>query len=605
MMGQRFSHPVLSCAIVGVCCLVLLTLLLSAQVIGQAEQLPVRTYTTADGLPRDFVVRIVRDSHGFLWFCTADGLSRFNGYEFTTYGVEGGLSNPHVNDLLETRSGAYWVATDGGVFRFNPSRLRSEQTQIPNPQSAIPRLFTLYQVDNELMPNGVDVLFEDHNGQIWAGTNHGVYRLDQTKGQATFQLVALSGYMVVAFAEDREGSLWMSTTEGLMRRLPDGRMVRYTIQPSAAPFPNLITALLYDAEGRLWVGTRGGAGLIVLKPQPAASVTADTERVTLRPARCGNAANSPDHSVRLPSAPGAVCQFTTADGLAGRIVIGISQSTDGRIWIGTDGGLTEFIGGRFRSYTTELGLSNAAVGTPVDDRDGNLWLGSRTGATKITWSGFATFGRADGLGALRITSIFENRRGELCSTSVENDSFINCFDGGRFTAIKPHFPSEIKGQSWGSNQVTFQDHTGEWWVPTGSGLCRFPRVASVEQLAHTLPKAVYTQQRGELPTNDVFRLFEDSRGDVWISTASGVNTAVVRWERATESFHLYSEAQGLPHVTSPTAYREDTAGNLWLGFYTGGLARYHDGSFQLFAQSDGVPAGLIRTLYLDHAGRLW
>src|ERR1700682_1796708 len=91
--------------------LFLLGLLLSWPAIGPAEQLPVRTYTTADGLPRDLVLRIVRDSHGFLWFCTGDGLSRFNGYEFTNYGVEHGLSNPRVNDLIETRSGVYWVAT--------------------------------------------------------------------------------------------------------------------------------------------------------------------------------------------------------------------------------------------------------------------------------------------------------------------------------------------------------------------------------------------------------------------------------------------------------------------------------------------------------------
>ena len=126
--------------------MLLLGLLLSTPAIGSAEQLPVRTYTTADGLPRDFVIRIVRDSHGFLWFCTGDGLSRFNGYEFTTYGVEHGLSNPRVNDLIETRSGVYWVATEGGVSRFNPSAFRSQQ-----PQSD--KLFTGYPVGDGPMSN--------------------------------------------------------------------------------------------------------------------------------------------------------------------------------------------------------------------------------------------------------------------------------------------------------------------------------------------------------------------------------------------------------------------------------------------------------------------
>src|SRR5262249_2600237 len=43
----------------------------------QAEQLPIKIYTTAD--------RLVQDSHGYLWFCTAEGLSRFDGYKFTNY----------------------------------------------------------------------------------------------------------------------------------------------------------------------------------------------------------------------------------------------------------------------------------------------------------------------------------------------------------------------------------------------------------------------------------------------------------------------------------------------------------------------------------------
>src|SRR5213595_1244528 len=86
----------------------------------RAEQLPLKNYTTADGLPRDSISRIVRDSRGFLWFCTEEGLSRFDGYSFTNYSTAQGLPQPAVNDLLETRTGEYWVATDGGLVHFNP-----------------------------------------------------------------------------------------------------------------------------------------------------------------------------------------------------------------------------------------------------------------------------------------------------------------------------------------------------------------------------------------------------------------------------------------------------------------------------------------------------
>src|SRR5262247_1246820 len=96
----------------------------------RAEQLPIRTYTTADGLLRDNANRIKLDSRGFLWFCTNDGLSRFDGYSFTNYTTDDGLPHRVVNDLLETRSGEIWVATGNGLARFNPKVRRNHADSI-------------------------------------------------------------------------------------------------------------------------------------------------------------------------------------------------------------------------------------------------------------------------------------------------------------------------------------------------------------------------------------------------------------------------------------------------------------------------------------------
>ena len=69
-------------------------LLLLIPCIAHAEKLPLRSYTVADGLANNQINKIVRDSRGFLWFCTAEGLSRFDGYQFTNYGTKEGL--PHT-----------------------------------------------------------------------------------------------------------------------------------------------------------------------------------------------------------------------------------------------------------------------------------------------------------------------------------------------------------------------------------------------------------------------------------------------------------------------------------------------------------------------------
>src|SRR5215471_20273753 len=90
----------------------LAVLCLHAFLIVRAERLPLKTYSTADALANNEINKIVRDSRGFLWFCTAGGLSRFDGYTFINFAVENGLPDAVVNDLLETRTGEYWLATN-------------------------------------------------------------------------------------------------------------------------------------------------------------------------------------------------------------------------------------------------------------------------------------------------------------------------------------------------------------------------------------------------------------------------------------------------------------------------------------------------------------
>src|SRR5262245_64317354 len=63
----------------------------------RAERLPIRVFSTVDGLPHNQINKIVRDSRGLVWFCTADGLSRFDGYTFTNYGTDQGLPHRQVN----------------------------------------------------------------------------------------------------------------------------------------------------------------------------------------------------------------------------------------------------------------------------------------------------------------------------------------------------------------------------------------------------------------------------------------------------------------------------------------------------------------------------
>jgi ligand-binding sensor domain-containing protein/two-component sensor histidine kinase len=545
----------------------LFSLLVIAPANVQAEQLPIKTYTTADGLAHDNINRIVQDSHGFLWFCTAEGISRFDGYNFTNYTSDQGLPHRSVNDLLETRNGIYWVATSGGICRFNPTGDRL-------------RMFVVYHFSEDERAQIVNALTEDHTGTIWCGTVGGLYRLDQVNGQWTFSFVDIGlptnhidDISVHTILEDRRGALWVGAFHGLYRRSEDGRVERYTTH-HGLPY-NDIRALIEDREGRVWVATTLGLCRIVPEPNLNQPVVA---RV-----------------------------YTVKDGLPHNVVESLFQSSDGRLWVGTADGLCEVISTdnkdsrKLRSYTIAHGLSDHHIGALAEDRDGNLWIGTESGgAMKMARNGLTTYVEADGLRDSRIASIFEDQAGQLCV--ISSKPFIHQFDGIRFNATRPNIPRHITYFSWGWNQLDFQDREGQWWVPTWQGLCRFPKVSRVEQLGHTRPLAVYTTKDG-LTGDQIFRLYEDSRGDIWVCVE--IRDSLVRWERATGTFHRYGEADGLAPSNGATAFCEDKGGNLWIGFYEGGLARYRDGRFTLLSAGDGVPVGMIRGLYLDHAGRLW
>src|SRR5215470_16940626 len=149
-----------------------------------AEQLPLKVYTTADGLVRDSINRIVQDSRGFLWFCTEEGLSQFDGYTFTNYTADQGLPHRIVRDLLETRSGVYWVATDGGLCLFTPRGLgkaASGKAAAGFAPSRPEPMFIVYRAEDE-RSWGVTALLEDHEGQVWCGTSSGLYRLEESDG---------------------------------------------------------------------------------------------------------------------------------------------------------------------------------------------------------------------------------------------------------------------------------------------------------------------------------------------------------------------------------------------------------------------------------------
>jgi ligand-binding sensor domain-containing protein/two-component sensor histidine kinase len=583
----------------------LLLCLLSGRAL--AERLPLKAYTTTDGLPHNVINKIVRDSRGLLWFCTEEGLSRFDGYSFTNYGTEHGLPHSSVNDLLETQSGEFWVATNGGLVRFDPKGTPSSRVIYIGDAAVKDKPMFTVVVPSEKARNAraTVVLREGRDGTIWCGTWAGLYRLERDGSHLELHYIELGmtgesqdHSLITDLLEDRYGTMWVASLGGLYRRWPDGTTALYTERdglPSKA-----IHDLLEDHEGELWAATRY-AGFFRFQ---------------------ADSSHAP---------PAILASYQKWNGRT-TWVFQLFETSDHRFWIASNGGLTEFVPDdgqgkpKFRDFTSRQGLTFNEITALSEDAAGNLWLGTNTsGAMKLAHNGFVTYDKQDGV--VTVNAIFPDRAGGVCfrgfvlgdeRTSLFEGAKLDVlsaaehqhlrygrFDGQRFTWFKPDV-LKIGNLGWVGEGVTLQAHDGEWWLGTGDGLYRFTATDDFTQLEHKRPLAVYQTAERLKEFEQVFRIFEDSRGNIWASTAGGPN-ALARWERMTGTFvRDLAKKPGLPSPEDNLArsFGEDSSGNVWIGFSTG-VARFRQEHFTFFSTNQGLPAGAIQYIYSDRKGRLW
>ncbi len=532
----------------------LFTLLGVATIAGRAERLPIRTYTTADGLPSLGVHRIVADSRGFLWFCTSDGLSRFDGYAITTYTTRDGLPDRRVTDVRETRDGTLWVATVGGLCRFDPR--------------GGARLFSVVQLGEAPDAKAVIALLETSDGRLWCGGPAGLFRLDAVDGAWTAARVDLGTELgPLALAEDSWGGLWVGCWMGEVRCVrPDGRVEAYRLP-----------------------GTFGGDEILCVYGAGDSDVLLGTK---LGLFRSGPRASADD--------PVAFTKVTA--GAPEGWVAAFSRTRDGTLWAAATSGVWRATGPDATTFERSAAIASTCereVWDVAEDRDSNLWLATTCGALRVDRRGFVSYGRADGLAALGIDSIFESRAGELVVTTNDNGRTVHRLDGDRFVATAPRVPANVDAQGWGWNQTVLQDREGAWWVPTGKGALRYPKADRPEAAMRGRPEWM---MRGA----EAFRMFEDSRGDVWIATYGTANSALARWERATGAVTDLSPAVASAGASGLlTAFVETRDGAVWAATGNGDLLRYVAGRLERLVLSEAEPIGTIRTFHIDDAGRLW
>jgi ligand-binding sensor domain-containing protein/signal transduction histidine kinase len=539
-----------------------------------AERLPVRLFTTDDGLPRDQLTCVHTDARGFVWFCTADGLVRFDGHNAVTFGRDAGLDPPRVRAFTQTSNGQYWAGTDIGLVEFTASA-----------DGALHHFVRVPRADGR--PTGwINTVTESRDHLVWCGGSHGLFRM--TAAGDADRLVAIDigltpnatdERIVRALAADEHGTLWVGASSGLYARRVDGRIQRI-VAKDGLPVDD-VRALALEPGGRLWVATRDGLALVDRRPLEHGA-----------PPRVLHVYR-PEHE--LPH--GAILSLFRAD-----------ES----LWVGTSLGVTELVAKSSDDVQVGRQLSGQFSWGMASDLRGNLWIATQAGATRLARDGFTSYSQEDGLATPRVASVVETPRGEICVTTLVLRIQVNCFDGRRFRAVPIRALQTIDDQGWGWSQLTLQDRRGRWWIPTGRGLLRFrPGLAS--SLASAMPELILDSHRG-LSSDNIFRLFEDSGGGVWVSTFAESGSGLARVDPATDSLHVFSSRDGLPALLPIVhAFAEDHAGGIWIGLDEGRLLRYRDGRFAeilahdrpMSAATDVRPEDEVRSLIVDRRGRLW
>lgn len=536
----------------------ILVVLAAGPALLESESLPIRTYSTTDGLAADRVDCVFADSRGFLWFCTPEGLSRFDGNRFVNYGPHDGLPAQPVSAFVATRSGDHWIGTPRGLVRINADGKGAA--------------FATYQPAQKPAQNFITALLETRSGELLCGTAAGLFAWRAPPNFLRKGSPALDRLFVTAIAEGSGGELWIGSVNGILV-LQNNNLAQRLTRGDGLP-GEWVEDLLVDSRGRVWAALRGGLALI---------------------------------TPRGPGRWGVQKSYRTDSGLVGTDVKALYEASDQTLWVGTASGISRLVLNAsdpavFQSLTRAQGLSDRQIIAFAEDPAGNIWAGSEGGGVmRIARLGFTTFRESDGLGSDRAWSVFADRAGELLAITVTGPGgrrSVDILQGTRFRSIVPKIFGEQS--TWGSHQVLLQAVNGEWWAATKQGLCRFPRM-SATQLDGRNPLACYARD------SEIFRVFEDSRGAIWASAQSKLGDRLMRFDPGANRIADFPAPRipAQPADDLAGAFAEDQQGNIWMGLTKGGLYRYNGQEFRYFQRRDGVPGGDIRALLVSQKNELW
>ena len=520
-------------------------------------------WTSSNGLPQNTVYDIVQTPDGYVWLATADGVVRFDGVHFGLFDKSEipRLGSTHAISFLKSSGGTLWIAfygPEGGLVRYAEGK------------------FQAYTPANGLSNTFFTALAEDRQGNLWIGTEgglfvgrNGVFRRYSADDRLSQKIVSL------AIAPD--GFVWAVTDRRLLMIAGEGKPALAFSKPIHQP-----KRIYFDHAGTLWVGTEHGGVYSMANGR-------------LR-RRSGN-------------------EFSNAP------VSAIFEDSNHILWVGSLGGGVCRLRSRFECYKQHDGLSSNDVYSLYQDREGSLWIGTAlAGLNRLSDSDFRTYsagheqadsvwtmhsgpngrvwaGNDRGLEQLQNGTITEHNLGEAV-TAIEDDAQGGLWVGTahgvkRFTHGKVR-RTYTTAQGLASNKVTalHEDRSGSLWIGSLSGSGGLTR----------LSKGVFTSfsEKNGLASRRIHTIIEDHRSAIWLGTSKGLT----RFQDGAFTNYAVRLAPDRENSDVNCIY-EDPAGDLWIGTDGSGLVRMRNGALTFFTKADGLFDDTIWSVLEDDQNHLW
>ena len=356
---------------------------------------------------------------------------------------------------VDERGGVFAGYWGEGLVRFTPSDLvfhveRDRDEGVPG-----------------LKQGRVRAVLEDRRGDLWVGSfGGGVQRVAASARRDgiewPFQALPFpddapeAARLVWSLLQDRAGRIWVATDNGVYWADPDA--------PSWHPEPPLppeqrasgVRALLEDERGRIWIGSSSGLWRIdafgqARQPVPLAPAGGaepwfaqqDRSVYALHQDSEGRLWVGTSGGLHILDADGTpLARYRVADGLPGAIVWDIHRHADGTVYIGSNGGLVRIVDAdkvnalRFEPIGLKAGLPRSMVYAIASDRQGQLWLTSNRGLIRLDPGSLRhrVWRRRDGIAS-----------DEFASGAVANGSQGWLYFGGidGLTAVQPERLREL------------------------------------------------------------------------------------------------------------------------------------------------------------------